>query len=279
MHKLAFLPKWIPAVVIGTALLALTAFSSSQASAAAPATSAMASATLQHTPIGGQDLTWNAATKQLNVNIRLMGLAPNSTHPAHIHVGSCLGSILYTLPNVVADASGKGVSTTTINNVMGGIPTNTWYIDVHNGPTLSPQSQFLPIACASVANTSTSGKTVRSARNMLNGAPAANGSAAGNAQLMLNNGALTVKVTATGLAPNTTHAVLIHKGSCLNQGPIAYTLQPMKADAAGNGMSITMIPNISSIPAQGWYAQIHRTTDLSNQTDADPVACGNIVGP
>lgn len=288
MHKLALLPKCVTALAIGTALLALTALGSSQASAATEPVGAAAtggsvagvtsaSASLQHTPIGGQGLVWNPATKQLHVDIRLAGLVPNSTHPAHIHLGGCLGKILYTLSNVVADSSGNGVSVTNIDNVTGGIPTNTWYIDIHNGPTLSPAIQFLPLACSSVANTGTAGRAVRSARNMLNGAPVANGAAAGSAQLMVKNGALMVKVTASGLAPNTTHAVFIHKGSCLNQGPIAYTLQPITADAAGNGVSMTTIPNVSSVPASGWYTQIHLSTNLSNQTEAAPIACGNIV--
>src|SRR5260221_588754 len=44
---------------------------------------------LQHAPVGSTNLKWNATTRDLTVAIVMSGLAPDSTHPAHIHQGNC----------------------------------------------------------------------------------------------------------------------------------------------------------------------------------------------
>src|SRR5258708_19005441 len=74
---------------------------------------------LQHAPVGSTNLKWNATTRDLTVTIVMSGLAPVSTHPAHIHVGNCNsnGPIKYTLNDVTGDKVGHGSSTTTIHNV------------------------------------------------------------------------------------------------------------------------------------------------------------------
>src|SRR5207248_1681868 len=95
-----------------------------------------ASVALTHTATGKATLNWNATTKALTVTLRLTGLAPNSTHPAHIHLGTCNsdGPIAYMLHNVKASKAGIGTSTTLLHNVKAGIPASGWYINVHNGP-------------------------------------------------------------------------------------------------------------------------------------------------
>src|SRR5947209_15031309 len=66
-----------------------------------------ASASLRHTPFGSALLKWDPGTENLTVTVSLVGLAGNSTHPAHIHLGDCddNGSILFPLNNVVANAA------------------------------------------------------------------------------------------------------------------------------------------------------------------------------
>src|SRR2546429_4247130 len=159
-------------------------------------------ANLKHSASGIADLVWNAKQQALTVTITMTGLAPNSTHPAHIHKGSCETSdqgILYPLNPVVANqtggtgpsnpmvlptqtagginslnvtgptqtAGGKSsslpepnrkvsASKTTITQVKTGIPASGWYINVHNGATLSPDTQKTPIACADIINFNTS---------------------------------------------------------------------------------------------------------------------------
>src|SRR5579859_1374195 len=104
-----------------------------------------ANVTLNHTPSGSADLAWDPGTHALTVKLQLTGLTPGSTHPAHIHIGTCksAGKALYTLENVVADAKGVAMSTTKIPNVTEGIPANGWSVNIHNGPTMSPDMQAM----------------------------------------------------------------------------------------------------------------------------------------
>ncbi len=112
---------------------------------------------LEHNPTGKASLSWNPATKILQVTLSLTGLAPNSTHPAHIHLGSCEqspnGQIVSPLMNIKADAQGnvtKATATTKINGVTKGIPTTGWFVNVHNGSTLSTDLQMRWLACGNV---------------------------------------------------------------------------------------------------------------------------------
>jgi len=108
----------------------------------------------------------------------------------------------------------------------------------------------------------------------------ANESVTGTAQLSIASGKLTVKITMSGLAPNSTHIPHIHKGSCEAQGDVLYSLAPVAADASGKGTSTTVVPNVSSIPAKGWYVNVHLAStksDLDTQTGFDPIACGNVA--
>jgi Cu/Zn superoxide dismutase len=92
---------------------------------------------------------------KLKVTVTVSGLVPNSKHIAHIHQGTCEAQgagVLYPLDPVVADANGKGTSTTTVDQVTS-IPSSGWYINVHLGATaddLSTQTGFDPITCGNV---------------------------------------------------------------------------------------------------------------------------------
>ena len=91
---------------------------------------------------------------KLTVKVTLSNLVPNSTHIAHIHTGTCQaqGAVLYPLSPIVADASGNGTSTTTVDQVTS-IPGSGWYVNVHLGGTkdeLSTQTGDDPIACGNV---------------------------------------------------------------------------------------------------------------------------------
>jgi hypothetical protein len=257
-----------------------TPTSAPAATSTSTTTSTTASATLKHMPTGMATISWNAASQALTVKISLVGLAPNSTHPAHIHSGSCAkqGPVVYPLQNVVADAHGVGTSTTTIKNVTT-LPATGWYINVHNGPGLSPSDQFLPIVCNDLSLSTISATSTSSLQVPLTAAPgsSASESASGTAQLTLSGNTLTVKLTLSGLAPNSAHAAHIHAGSCESQGPVVHPLQNVVADASGNADVTTTIQNVSSIPSSGWYVNVHYSTDLSTQTGFNPIACGDVT--
>jgi hypothetical protein len=275
------LNRLIVSGVLGALLLAIFAFASPAALAKTNGEgSAQASANLRHTPYGTATLKWDPQNEKLWVTIKLTGLAPDSTHPAHIHAGDCddNGPIVYMLNNVVADNGGNADVTTVISAVEKGIPASGWYINVHNGPGLSPADQFIPIACGNVSNSNTSLQQVQNVQVSLGATDAPNQAAWGNAQLTLKDGTLTVVVTVHGLVPGSVHAEHIHAGSCQNQipGTVVYMLKNLVGDSNGNATATTVIHDVKSIPEDAWYVNVHRTTDLTTQTGFDPIACGNV---
>lgn len=239
-----------------------------------------AQATLEHAPTGTATLNWDHTTKMLTVQVMLMGLAPNSIHPNHIHEGSCAnqGKVLYPLTNLVADAHGVANATTKVK-APNGIPAKGIYFNVHNGPGVSPADQFLPIACGNITNQDTSLRSDQSARLSLKAGPMSslNENATGVAHLSLSGHTLTVQLEMSGLQPFSQHAAHIHSGSCVSQGPVVYPLEVVKANAEGKATVTTKIQNVTTIPATGWYVNVHRSTNISTQTGFDPIACGDVT--
>ena len=276
------------------ALGALAACGSSTTNGGTPATGSpvptvtSATVALRHVPNGQATLAYNTGTKALTVEINLTGLAPGSIHPAHIHSGLCekQGAVLYPLNNIIADAKGDADSVTVVPNIAGGvIPNGAWYVNVHNGPGLSPDSQFEPIVCGDVANTNSG--TFEVVKLSDGPSPAAaptfsspDQTASGTANLNIKSGALVVTIDVSGLEPSSSHAVHIHKGSCASQGAVVHALPPLTADATGHATLTATVSGVSSIPEGVWYLNIHRVTAIATgQTDFDPILCGDIGGP
>ncbi len=89
---------------------------------------------------------------KLQVQVQVSGLTPNSVHPEHIHGGTCSdgGPIIIPLNDLTAGADGKATSTTIINGPPWfTIPSRGWFINVHQGPTMS-DGEAMPIACGDV---------------------------------------------------------------------------------------------------------------------------------
>lgn len=82
------------------------------------------------------------------VSIQVHGLAPNSSHVSHVHIGSCAapGNVAYALLEVVADAAGNATATSTVSEYYS-MPSTGWYVNVHKGADTS-QAAYLPsISC------------------------------------------------------------------------------------------------------------------------------------
>ncbi len=236
-------------------------------------------ATLKHSPIGTTELSWNPEDQKLTVKISLTGLAPNSSHAAHIHAGTCAadGAIVYPLNTIVANAEGAASSETTIEHVKNGIPASGWYINIHNGTTMAA-IEHMPIACGNISNSNTSTKEKQEAHVVLGNSIAPNESASGQAELATENGKVTLKITLAGLVPNSKHIAHIHAGSCEEQGAVVVMLNPVVADAQGNGTSVTTIEKVPST-AKGLYVNVHMggTMDqLKQSAFFNPIACGNL---
>jgi len=89
-------------------------------------------------------------SEALAVRLSVSGLEAGSVHPAHIHFGTCAagGPIGYPLDDLIAGPDGVAVGTTLVSGVRV-IPTEGWYINVHQGPTLA-DGGATPIACGDV---------------------------------------------------------------------------------------------------------------------------------
>jgi hypothetical protein len=264
-------------VIVGVAgLLFLVACCVNSATSYAWGSESEAHAYLRHVPYGWSSLRWNSENETLQVTISLIGMAPNSVHPAHIHLGYCYqnGAILYPLNDVVADATGAATVTTTISGVEHGIPATGWYINVHNGPGLGTPLQFLPISCSNIRNPSHSNYVKLS----MNTAPFPNEDAYGSARLKLVDEKLTVFIWVAGLGPYSEHAAHIHAGNCRATGGIVFDLSPLVANANGVATKTIVFNEVqlSSIPQGAWDINVHLTTDLSTQTGYDPITCGNV---
>jgi hypothetical protein len=126
------------------------------APATRPATQAVTSAMKgtgaadQHAA-GSASLVLRDAT--LTVTVTAQHLAPGSSHPQHIHAGSCQrqtpGTIVYMLEPLVADRDGNARSATVIHEVAT-LPPSGWYLNVHRAGALTEPWNFDPILCGNI---------------------------------------------------------------------------------------------------------------------------------
>jgi len=98
---------------------------------------------------GTATLSRDPDTRELTVKVTVDGLEPGTSHPAHIHIGSCEaeGPVVIPLTSLKADATGHAVSTTTTKDTP---KIGTWYVNVHRGPGLMGP-EFTPISCGNVS--------------------------------------------------------------------------------------------------------------------------------
>ncbi len=92
-----------------------------------------------------------------------------------------------------------------------------------------------------------------------------------------DNDELTVKITLTGLAPNSPHNAHIHAGTCPSNGAVIYPLNPLQANAQGDATSETVIKNVrNGIPTSGWYINVHNGVKMGSPLDERAISCGNV---
>lgn len=238
-----------------------------------------ATAALAHAPVGSSDLIWEPSNQSLRVLLALVSLAPGSKHPAEIRNGTCAsgGAVVYALPDLIADDRGAAHVVPTIDQVVGGIPNNKWFLAVHNAPGDDSYARLL-IACANIANANTATNKQQVVHVLLTQGQGANQAASGTATFTITNDTLSVKLSVSGLEPRSTHPVVIRFGDCTEQSTGVYrTLPTLTATTAGTVTSTTTLANVSSIPVYGWYVVVHRGTNLDSAIDFDEILCGNVV--
>ncbi len=106
---------------------------------------------------------------------------------------------------------------------------------------------------------------------------AQNGSgAAGTGNVVKGAGSFVVTIRLTGLTPNSSHISHVHAGACAKPGGIAYALQQVIADSSGAATVTSTVPVDYSVPAGGWYVNVHHGPDLSAPANGPSISCGDL---
>lgn len=107
---------------------------------------------------------------------------------------------------------------------------------------------------------------------------AQNGSGvAGTGQIVKGTGSFIVTIKLTGMTPNSSHISHVHTGACAKPGGIAYALQQVIADSSGATTVRSTVPADYSVPAGGWYVNVHRGPDFSVPANGPSISCGDLA--
>jgi hypothetical protein len=220
-----------------------------------------ASAQLAHVPGGTADVEYDAATRTLTVAVHVTGVMPGMVLAPRIRQGDCgagSGDVIDALTLTAADSHGVVEATARVV----GIEAVPMTAALEFAPATAPSAA--PLFCGDL-----NGQT-----GMVHLVPA--GGPSGTASLDLDPATrtLTVRLVVQGLVPNSTHPTHIHQGSCAVQGPMAFPLPVLQADAHGRA---TLHATVSGVTRLGrWYVNVHRGPDMKGG-GAAPVSCGDVT--
>jgi CHRD domain len=140
---------------------------------------------------------------------------------------------------------------------------------------LAVSSLFVVAACGGGTATNAASPTPTIAFTMV----AQNGSGvSGTGTIVKGTGSFIVSIKLTGLAPNSSHISHVHNGACAKAGGIAYPLSQVIADSSGAATAQSTVPADYSIPAGGWYVNVHHGPDFSVPANGPSISCGDLSG-
>jgi hypothetical protein len=228
---------------------------------------------LRHLPAGIAVVGLDADTRHLDVEVRMVGLVPGSSHAAALREGDCArpGAVLHPLQAMVADARGVADVRSRVGGVAESeIPAGGWQL------TVDAAAPSVPLACGEVTNTANA-TAVSAGLGPVDPPGSPDRDAAGTATLEVAGGGLTVTLDVTGLVPGSRHAADIRAGTCESEAAgVVHVLPPLTADATGHALATTRVPGVPAIPAGVWYVEVPRTGAAPGAIA--PLVCGN-VGP
>jgi len=98
----------------------------------------------------------------------------------------------------------------------------------------------------------------------------------GTGEVVKGSGSFTVTIKLTGMPANSSHISHVHTGSCAKNGGVAYALSQVIADASGAATATSTVPADYSIPAGGWYVNVHHGPDFSAPANGPSISCGDL---
>jgi len=98
----------------------------------------------------------------------------------------------------------------------------------------------------------------------------------GAGQVYKGAASFTVAIQLKGMVPGSSHVSHVHIGSCSKPGNVAYALLQVIADSSGNATATTVVGEYYSMPATGWYVNVHTGPDFSEPEYAPSVSCGDL---
>ena len=138
---------------------------------------------------------------------------------------------------------------------------------------LAVSSLFVIAACGGGTATNSASPTPTIAFTMV----AQNGSGvSGTGTIVKSTGSFIVTIKLTGLAPNSSHISHVHNGACAKAGGIAYPLSQVVADSFGAAAVQSIVPVDYSVPAAGWYVNVHHGPDFSVPANGPSISCGDL---
>ncbi len=257
------MPGERPFATVAAVLLsvAMAACGSPPSGGAAPQ---QGSARLVHVPDGTADVEYDPGARTLTLAVHVTGVMAGEQLAPRIRRGDCggpAGDVIDTLVPTVADAHGV---VDVIARVTG----------IEAVPTTAAL-EFLPAAAAAAPLFcgDLSGQT-----GMVRLAPVLTAQAGptGTAWLDVDPGARTmsVRMVVQGLAPGSVHPAHIHDGSCAVQGPMAYPLPALRADAQGRAVLHATVSGVTRLGR--WYVNVHRGPEMTGD-GAAPLGCGDVT--
>jgi len=106
---------------------------------------------------------------------------------------------------------------------------------------------------------------------------AQNGSGvSGTGTIVKSTDSFIVTIKLSGLVPNSSHISHVHNGACAKAGGIAYPLSQVIADSSGVAVTQSIVPVSYSVPASGWYVNVHHGPDFSAPANGPSISCGDL---
>jgi hypothetical protein len=98
----------------------------------------------------------------------------------------------------------------------------------------------------------------------------------GSGTVAKHDGSFTVTIQLTKMHVLSSHISHIHAGKCAEPGGIAFALQQVIADSSGSATTASTLPVTYSVPASGWYVNVHEGPDFTEAAYAPSISCGDL---